>query len=395
MFGRPAKSEYIQLPYQELLQAGAAKQFSHDQNVAALDNIEDQILSINALEPDEEKKKARLEWYENTMANELEKAGGDYGKLSGFARALGRKAKVDMSRGELAGIKSNYNAFQKWDEEQRKRIGKENGITLEDYEFRKNQIIRGYAEQKGIGNDPNDPLGIKLGEIAKFEDMRGDARDIADKAREHGTEWFGKWVQSMPNVDPSLMEKYKYGRKGISEQELYSDIMMVLKGDPKYTSYLNMKAEQGVYNLEQQAKAQNVGVEEMFYGDYATNPAKQALKYRKDEMEAMGIDVSNPEDVERYFKTRIAPEYFKNQYLSGAARGAAALHSGFDETVSSQTARNKVAEFELKKRFDDIEKANNVRAAKGEFNTITADNYDSFSKRFVDIQNKERLCFSV
>ncbi len=143
MFGRPAKSEYIQLPYQELLQAGAAKQFSHDQNVATLDSIEDQILSINALEPDEEKKKARLEWYENTMANELEKAGGDYGKLSGFARALGRKAKVDMSRGELAGIKSNYNAFQKWDEEQRKRIGKKNGITLEDYEFRKNQIIEG------------------------------------------------------------------------------------------------------------------------------------------------------------------------------------------------------------------------------------------------------------
>jgi hypothetical protein len=359
-----------------MIQAGAAKQQQFDDVVSAFDDIGEQILKVNALEPDKARRDARVKRYEQSMADQLEAVGGDYSKLAGYARALGKKAKIDMSRGQLAGIQSNYNVMQEWDKRQKARLDKGN-ITQKDYELEKTRLLNNYANQSGVGDDPDNPLNIELDEIAKFQDLRAQAREIGSKAREHGKEWLGKWFQAMPNADPGLMERYKHGLKGISDEELYSDIIMALQGDPKNQAYLDMKARQGVYKFERDAQEQKMSELEAYEA--------QATQMNPDEMKRMGLDPYSDQDREKYLRDKYS-QGIQAKMLQDAARQAAALESGFDQTISSQTARNKIIDFKVQKGLEEAEANKLITLRKTVGQTLTKEDLTEARKSLPEMK---------
>lgn len=98
-------SQYIPLPFREMQNALNIKQKQYDDNEALKATISDQIAKVKAMPgKDSEDRDAILSSYENEMDSLIESVGNDYSKIGPELRTLANKAKVDLTRGNLAKI---------------------------------------------------------------------------------------------------------------------------------------------------------------------------------------------------------------------------------------------------------------------------------------------------
>jgi hypothetical protein len=104
--GTNYRSSVLQLPYQALLQQGQVMQEQYDAAQAGI--VEnDNFLKVAARRDDVARRNELVKAYEDELKAEVDKAGGDYGRLVPFVQQQAKKIKKDLTYGELGAIHKN------------------------------------------------------------------------------------------------------------------------------------------------------------------------------------------------------------------------------------------------------------------------------------------------
>ena len=111
-----------QVPYTELLTALDYKQGKYDENINAIDELEEKWLSLSAVPGEGEKAKAIQQKYDKMAEQIATSVGGDYSQADSLIRSVSRTMKKDLLTGEMGRINNAYQAYQAHKEALDKRV---------------------------------------------------------------------------------------------------------------------------------------------------------------------------------------------------------------------------------------------------------------------------------
>lgn len=344
MYSKPVyldyKNTYVRPDFNALSNMAQQMDARGNQAEALEFNIEDSLLEVGAMAQDKPRKDALIAKYESQIDTKLKEVGGDYTKMLPFVKEMRREVNAELKRGELANIQSNYNKYNSWYQENKKRA-EEDG-RLEDFNLLNDKTLSEYAGAGTVDNFQD----LKITELVKGQDVYGDAREIMSQMKGDKRVSFSNWMSAK---GPGALEEFLYEKqiKTIEEltpQMIQEGVISGLQNDPKYQGYLNQKSDLHLYQVEKSL-------------DENTTAEDVLLAWDPDEMAALGKDPYNEQDRVEYAQYKIKQGY-KNDLLIGAANQAAAIGAYKWEDLDFKYQEDKLGIERMKQEYKKQESVN-------------------------------------
>lgn len=242
---KPAEFKYVELPWEVIAAAGAAKQKRYDEGDKEISNINDTFLKIGSIKVDTPRKQQLVDDYQQQIYGVVDSYSGDIGAALPKIKELQRKINYDMTYGELGAINNRYKSqqesiadIQKYNEEYIKSGGK-NGISGEEA-----QLLLNY-ETNELNNVPvqKNPDGTwttyqkyhRMPTINMYEEARQIAANMKPETIEH--------VTGLKSIGGGF---YQYGEqtdKILEAEAIQIAVEQTMRNDPRFTSYLEWRNE--------------------------------------------------------------------------------------------------------------------------------------------------------
>ena len=239
MFTKPAEFKYVELPFEAIAAAGAARQKRYDEGDKLTSDINDTFLKIGSREADTPRKQELVNDYQKQIYDVVDSYSGDIGAALPKIKELQRKINYDMAYGELGAIKKNYEAEQTrikvvQDSNQNYNEGK-GGLDAFDatnlLEFEK-QLNAGPTKKVG-----NTWSTYQTHSLSATQDYSKAAREIADKIDIQTLENFS----GMKHVGNGIFMDEKRTTEVRDKDIIAEYVTNALLSDPKYSQYLDWK----------------------------------------------------------------------------------------------------------------------------------------------------------
>jgi len=239
MFTKPAEFKYVELPFEAIAAAGAARQKRYDEGDKLTSDINDTFLKIGSREADTPRKQELVNDYQKQIYDVVDSYSGDIGAALPKIKELQRKINYDMAYGELGAIKKNYEAEQArikvvQDSNQNYNEGK-GGLDAFDatnlLEFEK-QLNAGPTKKVG-----NTWSTYQTHSLSATQDYSKAAREIADKIDIQTLENFS----GMKHVGNGIFMDEKKTEERRDKDIIAEYVTNALLSDPKYAQYLDWK----------------------------------------------------------------------------------------------------------------------------------------------------------
>lgn len=173
---KPAEFKYVELPFEAIAAAGAAKQKAYDEGDKALTDLTENFLKIGSLPVNAARKDELIGGYQQEIYDIADQYSNDLGAALPKIKQLQRRLNADLATGELGAIKSQYDGYL----ERKKEI--------EGYE-------KNFMEGKG-GLSPEDAQNL-----LNFELTNPELNGSPLKKTKYGTWEKYKPYTSMPTLD--------------------------------------------------------------------------------------------------------------------------------------------------------------------------------------------------
>ncbi len=260
---KPAEFKYVELPFEALAAAGAAKQKRYDEGDKEITNINDTFLKIGSIKPDTKRKQELVDGYQQEIYQVVDQYSGDIGAALPKIKELQRKINYDMTYGELGAINNRYKSqqesiadIQKYNEEYIKSGGK-NGMSgkesqaLLDYET--NELNNAPVQKNADGTWTTYQKYHRMPTINMYEE----ARQIAANMKPETIEQLTK----LKAIGGGFYQHGKETKKYLTAEAIQMAVEQTMRNDPRFTSYLGWKNEitgknKAVGNYLQQTLAQ-------------------------------------------------------------------------------------------------------------------------------------------
>ena len=100
------------VPFKELFTALEYRQADYDENLKALDALEDSWLTLNSIPGEEELAKKKKAEYNSYVDQITKQVGGDFSKADALVRNISRTLKKDMTSGLFGRISTNAATYK-------------------------------------------------------------------------------------------------------------------------------------------------------------------------------------------------------------------------------------------------------------------------------------------
>ena len=108
---KPAEFKYVELPFEAIAAAGAAKQKAYDEGDKALTDLTENFLKIGSLPVNAARKDELIGGYQQEIYDIADQYSNDLGAALPKIKQLQRKLNTDLATGELGAIKSQYDGY--------------------------------------------------------------------------------------------------------------------------------------------------------------------------------------------------------------------------------------------------------------------------------------------
>jgi hypothetical protein len=102
------QGEFIPLPIDLIDRQLQRQQTQYDTAKSFIGSAQEAVYGVKGMSPDSETLKQITSQYDEQIRKEVEKVGGDYGRLREFSDMLGQKVKKDIMSGHLGAIHNNF-----------------------------------------------------------------------------------------------------------------------------------------------------------------------------------------------------------------------------------------------------------------------------------------------
>lgn len=236
---KPAEFKYVELPWEAIAAAGAAKQKRYDESDKVITDINENFLKIGSREDDTPRKQQLVNELQQEIYNVADTYSGDLGAALPKIKELQRKINYEMNYGELGAIKKNYDLEQA-------RI-KKIQESLDSYNEGKGGLdaydaAALLAHDKKINKGPTQKIGstwstYKETPMYATQDYSKAAREIADKIDISTLEQFS----GMKHIGNGIFLDEKTTTERRDQDIIEEYVTNALLADPKYAQYLDWK----------------------------------------------------------------------------------------------------------------------------------------------------------
>jgi hypothetical protein len=237
---KPAEFKYVELPWDAIAAAGAAKQKRYDEGDQTITNINDTFLKIGSREIDTKRKQELVDGFQQEIYNITDNFSGDIGAALPKIKELQRKLNYEITYGELGAIKKNYELEQA-------RI-KKIQESLDSYNQGKGGLdaydaASLLAFDAQVNNVPTQKVGNTWSTyqektpIYATQDYSQAARNIAKDIDIQSLEEFS----GMKHVGNGIFMDEKTTKERRDKDIIEEYVTNALLADPKYAQYLNWK----------------------------------------------------------------------------------------------------------------------------------------------------------
>lgn len=236
---KPAEFKYVELPWEAIAAAGAAKQKRYDESDKVITDINENFLKIGSREEDTPKKQQLVNELQQEIYNVADTYSGDLGAALPKIKELQRKINYEMNYGELGAIKKNYDLEQA----RFKKIQE----SLDSYNEGKGGLdaydaAALLAHDKKINKGPTQKIGstwstYKETPMYATQDYSKAAREIADKIDISTLEQFS----GMKHIGNGIFMDEKTTTERRDQDIIEEYVTNALLADPKYAQYLDWK----------------------------------------------------------------------------------------------------------------------------------------------------------
>lgn len=260
---KPAEFKYVELPWEAIAAAGAARQKRYDEGDKEISNINDTFLKIGSIAPDTPRKKQLVDDYQQQIYEVVDSYSGDIGAALPKIKELQRKINYDITYGELGAINNRYKGqqesiaeIQKYNEEYIKSGGK-NGMSGEEatalLNYETNELNNAAVQKNPDGTWTTYKKYDRMPTIQMFEE----ARQIAANMKP-------QMIEQLVGLKPIGGGFYQHGKetkKYLEAEAIQMAVEQTMRNDPRFTSYLKWRNEitgknKAVANYLQQNLAQ-------------------------------------------------------------------------------------------------------------------------------------------
>jgi hypothetical protein len=315
------ESMYQPMPLEFMKHVIDERQKAYDTNEALLDQLSS--LKFKNLDVDKTKADEKKAWLEGLASQVYERHKGDLGRASSDILKLKREIAKEFETGSIGAMQGNYNTYHAKIKELDDSL-KAGHITAQMRDKAASELN---AEYKGIGNDANNWNRVNPRTTARFEDLHGDARKMANEMHAWSDEKLGAWFKEKGKED--FWQSYKVSKKGKTAEHMYPIILQMLASDSKYKSYLDQEVRWDMRsigdNLGQFVSNTDKDIAEQVL---ANNPGKDMY------------DSEVQEQIQKLQEERVRPQVqqmLRNKLLTDPARNAANYAAYEERGISRQT----------------------------------------------------------
>lgn len=205
------QSSFIPLPIDLLDRQMQREQTKYDAAKAFIGTAQEAVYDVKGVSPDSETLKNITSQYDEQIQKEVERVGGDYGKLKSFADQLGQKVSKDIKSGHLGAIHNNFIKAQN-------RLDELNKLR-NDKKIRESTYNKHLNEIQAFGGTIEDGRGgyttmsfAPVTNMLEFGEVADDyGTEIADQFKANGT----KYIDAKTASD--LIEKNLWNNQQLLE----------------------------------------------------------------------------------------------------------------------------------------------------------------------------------
>lgn len=204
----PYQDIHVNMPFEDIAQAGALKQGRFDKVKAEEDMWLDQIKKVNAIEAHKPRLQQLSGEYKNKFEAAVDESNGDFSKALPKIQKLGRDLSFNLQGGELGAIQTTYNEYGKLKGDIAKQKARDPYYSTKlGGEGQFSDYIQGYQPGSQVQGayTYNQPVHEKADEAKWAKDFYG---EIKADAREVGS------------TDINTGAVYKGGVKEITQQKI-------------------------------------------------------------------------------------------------------------------------------------------------------------------------------
>jgi hypothetical protein len=242
---KPAEFKYVELPWDAIAAAGAAKQKRYDEGDKEISNINDTFLKIGSIKVDTPRKQQLVDDYQQQIYGVVDSYSGDIGAALPKIKELQRKINYDMTYGELGAINNRYKSqqesiadIQKYNEEYIKSGGK-NGISGEEAQallnYETNELNNTPVQKSPDGTWTTYQKYHRMPTINMYEEARQIAANMKPQTIEELT--------GLKSIGGGFYQHGKETRKILEAEAIQMAVEQTMRNDPRFTSYLGWRNE--------------------------------------------------------------------------------------------------------------------------------------------------------
>lgn len=283
----------LQLPYQ--LMANVIGKIDSDiaQNESQVMSLYDQ-LNANALKQDQPRLREILGGFEteiDDIAKDIQKNPLDFRRKTGDIRNLSRKLNEEFTRGEVAAIQGNFNAFQ--DFVKRGQTGvKEGDILQEDFEFAKRKFLTDF---QGTDFQDGDFQSIFTEDLNKFI-------NIEDIAETRGKEYAASTAELINGFSDGVYIYEDASKEKIMPYEkVYSGVLSSLMNDRELNGYLTQQVRLGAMTPEEYQNT-IIRAADRVANKFSFRDTKKSRKLKNDQIYVENLEQRNRKDLAKFKK---------------------------------------------------------------------------------------------
>lgn len=245
MFTKPAEFKYVELPFEAIAAAGAARQKRYDEGDKSISDINDTFLKIGSIKVDTPRKQELVDAYQQQIYGVVDSYAGDIGAALPKIKELQRKINYDMTYGELGAINNRYKSqqesiadIQKYNEEYIKSGGK-NGISGEEAQallnYEMNELNNTPVQKDASGTWTTYQKYHRMPTINMYEEARQIAANMKPETIEQLT--------GLKSIGGGFYQHGKETRKILEAEAIQMAVEQTMRNDPRFTSYLSWRNE--------------------------------------------------------------------------------------------------------------------------------------------------------
>lgn len=242
---KPAEFKYVELPWEAIAAAGAAKQKRYDEGDKGISDINDTFLKIGSIKADTPRKQQLVDDYQQQIYGVVDSYSGDIGAALPKIKELQRKINYDMTYGELGAINNRYKSqqesiadIQKYNEEYIKSGGK-NGMSGEEAQallnYEMNELNNAPVQKNPDGTWTTYQKYHRMPTINMYEEARQIAANMKPQTIEELT--------GLKSIGGGFYQHGKETRKILEAEAIQMAVEQTMRNDPRFTSYLGWRNE--------------------------------------------------------------------------------------------------------------------------------------------------------